>query len=159
MSKRVYKILILISAVLALCGCVLWGVSASSRELTKNTVIRLNGESSTTLHAELTGFYPGSGQEFAISLTGDGAAQYYITLDFRDRKGGELEDYLTVVIRTATLELERNLKDLLDGEAVSLGQGASEIEIFYFMPEETGNEAQGTRAVFEVELTARRMEL
>ncbi len=156
MNKKLSIALILVCVVLAVSGVVVWCVLQNQNNLKTNTVIEINGETSKTLKAELTGFYPGNEQEYKIILKGDSSENYIVTLNFRnDEKHGTLENYLTVKITTKNKTIEKDLKDLLDGEKVELGKNANEICISYAMPENTGNEAQGTTAAFYIDLTAK----
>lgn len=156
MNKRLKLILILVCVVMAFTGIVIWAVFQEQNTLKEHTVIELNGETSKTLKADLTGFYPGSEREYAITLTGEFAENYEITLNFRnDKHSGELENYLTVTITTKNVTIQKQLKELLDGEEIELGNDANEITITYVMPEDTGNEAQGATADFYIDLTAK----
>lgn len=156
MKKKTYIILILVCVLMAFVGIIIWGVMQKQDNLKENTVIEINGETSKTLKAELTGFYPGNEQEYKIILKGDSADNYEITLNFRnDEKHGTLGNYLIVKITTKDMSIEKKLKDLLDGEKIELGKNANEIYVSYAMPENTGNEAQGTTAAFYIDLTAK----
>lgn len=143
-------------AFVAVVGGITWAVLQKQSNMEANTVIELNGETSKTLKAELTDFYPGSEQEYKIVLTGETAGNYIITLDFRDVKNsGSLENYLTATIKAKDITIQKQLKELLDGEEIELGKGVGEITIVYAMPTDTGNEAQGTTADFYIDLTAK----
>lgn len=156
MKKKLSLILILVCVVMAFTGVVMFVVLQGQSNLKANTVIELNGETRKNLKAELTGFYPGNAQEYKITLTGEEAENYVVTLNFRrDNDGGALENYLTVTITTKDVKVEKQLKDLLDGEKLELGKNASEITITYAMSEDADNEAQGTTADFYIELTAK----
>lgn len=156
MKKKSMLILILVCVVMALTGMVLWMVMQEQNELQEQTVIELNGETSKTLKADLTGFYPGSEQEYKIILRGETASDYEITLNFRnDQNSGALENYLTVTVTTNEVTIRKQLKELFEGDGVELGSGISEITITYEMPETTGNEAQGASADFYIDLTAK----
>lgn len=152
-TRSVFVIIICVLALIATAVIVL--ILRNGCGIKDKTVIKVNGETSKTLKAELSGFYPGNTQECTIMLSGTYAENYYITLNFRDDKESNLENYLTVVIKTAERTVAKSLKDLLSGEELILGKNASEINIIYSMPENIGNEAQGTGAVFYIDLTAK----
>lgn len=155
MDKRLKLILILVCVVMTFIGIVLLAVLQEQDSLKEHTVIELNGETSKTLKAELTDFYPGIKQEYKIILNGESVENYQITLNFRnDKNSGDLKNYLTVTITTKDVTIQKQLKDLLDGDKVELGNNSNEITIVYAMPEDTGNEAQGTTAEFYIDLTA-----
>lgn len=156
MAKKVYIFLMLVCVITAFTGVVIWGVLREQQaELTENTVIELDGETEKTVKAELTGFYPGGKQTYTLLLSGEMAEDYDVTISFRnDKNSGALENYLTVTIKTKDVMIERQLKDLLDEGEIELGKNANEVTITYAMPEDTGNEAQGTTADFYIDLTA-----
>lgn len=156
MKKKLTLILILACVVMAFTGVVMYAVLQGHGNLKEHTVIELNGETRKNLKAELTGFYPGNEQSYKITLTGEESENYAVTLNFyEDKKGGTLENYLTVTITTKDVKVEKQLKELLDGEKLELGKNASEITIAYFMSEDADNEAQGATADFYIELTAK----
>lgn len=156
MKKKLYIILILVSVITAFTGVIIWGVLQEQQtELTENTVIEVSGETKKTVKAELVGFYPSSKQTYTITLAGETSQDYLVTINFRDdNKSGGLENYLIVTITTKEVTIEKPLKEFLKGEKVELGKNANEITITYAMPEDTGNEAQGTTADFYIDLTA-----
>lgn len=159
MNKRLKPILILVCVVMAFTGIVIWAVLQDQNNLKERTVIKLNGETSKTLKAELSGLYPGNEQEYKIILNGELAEDYEITLNFsNDENSGALENYLIVTITTKDVTIQKQLKELLDGEKIELGGNANEITIVYAMPEDTGNEAQGATADFYINLTAKNRE-
>lgn len=158
MIKNSIKIiLILVSVAMAFAGVVIW--SAQEKDVLKeDTVIEISGETNKTLKAELAGFYPGGEKEYVISLSGDSASEYDITLTFRDdedTESGDLENYLTVKITTEEITIEKTLKELLQGETLALGKTSDGIKIVYAMPQEIGNESQGTTADFYIDFTAK----
>lgn len=156
MKRKLYVILILVCVVMASAGIVVFGANQSQDVLEKNTEIEINGETNRTLTAELTGFYPGNEQAYTITLKGGYSDDYVVTLNFRDNEEkGELENYLTVTISAGENKIEKSLKELLDGEEIELGGTASEIEIAFAMPADTGNESQGTTASFYIDFTAK----
>ena len=157
-SNRFIYIVIIISIVLTLTGAVVWGILQNNGNLEENTVVEINGETRKTLKADIKGLYPGKTVDYMISLTGDTAEEYSITLNFFGDNGGALKKYILVGIVTDNVSIEKSLQELLDGEMVTLGQGASEITISYTMPIDTGDDAQGASIVFYVELNAKNIE-
>lgn len=156
MKKRLMFVLMLVCVVMSFTGIVIWFVLQGESNLEENTVIDLNGETSKSLKAELAGFYPGCEREYSIVLKGDLSDDYYVELDFRsDSESGGLESYLVVTIKTDSVTIERQLRDLLDNGKIELGKNANEITIIYAMPGDVGNEAQGTSATFYVDVSAK----
>lgn len=158
-SKYRFLLVLLTCIVLAFAGFLFWSLLQKQENLKAHTVIKIRGETTKTLHADLDGFYPGSEQSYEIALSGESPETYEITLHFRSAAGsGNLGDYLLVTIRTKEVTIEKQLKDLLGGKKVSLGTNANEITITYTMPESTGNEAQGATADFYIDLMAKNTE-
>ncbi len=157
-SNRLMYVIIIISIVLTLTGVVIWRILQNNGNLEENTVIEINGETSKTLKADIKGLYPGQTVDCLVSLTGDVAEDYLVSLKFFGDDGGELKKYVLVEIATNNGSIEKSLQELLNGEVVSLGQGITEITISYTMPIDTGDEAQGTSVVFYVELNAKNVE-
>lgn len=156
MGKKIKIVLIAICVALAFTGVAIWGlVQKSGDELKENTTIKIEGETSKTLHANLSGFYPGASKEYTINLSGDSAKDYEISLSFRDDNSEGLKNYLTVEIVTGEKSIEKSLSELLEGKEITLGKNATEIKIAYSMPTETGNEAQGASAAFYIDLKAK----
>lgn len=156
MSRRIKYILIIVSVALSLTGTMLWGVLSKKDDLDRTTRIEIEGETQKTLKAEITDFYPGKEASYKIELTGSRAQDFTVTLNFRDDDGGELKEYIIVTIETNVEgdSSEKSLKELLNGESLELGKGATEIEIRYRMPETVGNEAQGTSVEFYIDVRA-----
>lgn len=155
-SKPIFGYIFVALAFVAVVAVVTWTVLQRQSNLEETTVIELNGATSKTLKAELTDFYPGSEQEYKIVLTGETAGNYVISLNFRDVKNsGSLEKYLTATIKANDITIQKQLKELLDGEVIELGKGVEQITIVYEMSEDIGNEAQGTTADFYIDLQAK----
>lgn len=154
--KKLFKLIVLLGCMaITFIGIVIWAVLLTQGGLKPNTVIKLNGATYKTLQAELSGFYPGNEQEYKIVTTGEGTERYDVTLAFRgNAKSGGLENYLIVIVTTKEVTIEKPLTELLDGDPIELGKNANEITVTYVMPEDTGNEAQGTTADFYIDFTA-----
>lgn len=156
-GNKLKYILIIISIIITLTGVVLLGAMQNNNILKENTVIKLDGETSKTLKAEIKGLYPGKTEDYVISFTGDDAENYFISLDFNNGNDGNLKNYIEVEIATNDSTIEKSLNELLEGDLVSLGSGVTEITISYTMPIDVGNEAQGESVVFYIELEAKTM--
>lgn len=156
MRKKVMMLLTIACVALTAASITIWCVLNSQSDLEQNTEVTVNGETKKTFKAELEDFYPGKAQDYKITLSGDLAEHYVVTLKFRDdNKHGELENYIIVKIATKEKRIEKPLADLLKGEDVVLGSNANEITITYEMRVDAGNESQGTAASFFLELHAK----
>ncbi len=159
MSKKITIALIALCLAMTVCGTTIYFVNKSDNDLSNKTEINLNGDTAKELEVTLTDFYPGSTQTYEIKLKGNSADDYTVTINFRDdEKSGMLENYLTVVISTDKVSIEKSLKELLEGDEISLGKNASNIKIRYTMPESVGNESQGTTADFYIDISAKSVE-
>ncbi len=155
MSKRLNIILIAACVLMTVFSSIIYSVMQGQGDLKENTVIKVNGETDKTLKAELSGFYPGCEKEYVIALKGSLVSEGCVTLEFRNGENhGGLENYINVKITAGEIAVEKPLKDLFDGNKIDFGNNVSEIKITYSMPENTGNEAQGTTAFFYIDVTA-----
>ena len=69
-----------------------------------------------------------------------------------------MKDYVSVEIKTENVTVNKTLRELLNGESVSLGNNISKITICYTMSENAGNETQGGDIVFFIDLHAEKIE-
>ena len=103
---------------------------------------------------------PGEEQEYALRIKAKRKNDYVLTLAFAEKEESPLKEFITVkILQDGTLLKETSLQSLLDGETVGLSgdfsdSKNSEVFIYYIMPYEVGNEAQGANAWFDVYLTA-----
>lgn len=147
-SNGIKYVLIFVCIVMVVAGASIFGVIKSDGDLKEKTVIELSGETTKTLKAELSGFFPGCKKEYGISLQGISASSYLITLSFKnDEKSGGLEDYIAVKIIAGEKTVEKPLTELLGGEPIELGTHSNELKIIYAMPENVGNEARKPRFI------------
>lgn len=131
-------------------------VKNTSGTVESDALIEIESDTVKTLKAELTGFYPGSVQEYTIALTNVLSDDYEVTLSFRDEdESATLKHFLNVTISAQDVRIEKSLDELFSGGAVSLGSNVSEITITYAMPEAVGNEAQGATADFCIDFSAK----
>lgn len=136
-------------------GIAIWWSVRSGVDLKENTTIVIDGETNKTLKADIGNLYPGKSSEYVISLSGDTAKEYAITLKFYNDNGGALKNYVSVEIRTENVTINKTLSELLDGETVSLGDCVNDITICYTMSADAGNESQGSDIVFFIDLNAK----
>lgn len=159
MSKKITIALIVLCLAMTACGTTIYFVNKSNNNLGNKTEINVDGDTVKELSVNLSDFYPGNTQTFEINLKGNSADDYTVTINFRnDETSGALENYLTVVISTDKVTIEKSLKELLEGDEISLGKNASNIKIHYTMPETVENEAQGATADFYIEVSAKSVE-
>lgn len=161
MAKKIKLILMLVSIAMSFLGATFWVVLQGENDLQNNVVITLDNDE---IQQELPAisfnekFAPGHSMDYTITLKGDLADDYDVTLDFLYINKDDinaLANYLDVTIKTTETKIEKGLKELLDGEKIELGKNATEIDITYYMPSDVGNESQGTSVEFYIELIAK----
>lgn len=158
MRKKIQVISMMMNAVMCFIGIAICCFFCSCSDLKEDITIVINGKTSKTLKAEIGNLYPGKSSEYVISLSGKAAQEYDITLKFHNDNGGVLKDYVSVEIKTENVTVNKTLRELLNGESVSLGNNISKITICYTMSENAGNETQGGDIVFFIDLHAEKIE-
>ncbi len=116
-------------------------------KLEENTIITIDGEVVETYEVEITNFYPGYEKEYKILFLGE-IDKYNISVFFTNPNEGRLKEYLNIIIETKNTYLKNTMNYYLNSEEIYLGKGINEIIIKYEMPEDVGNEAQGTDVKF-----------
>ncbi len=159
MRKKIGYIFTLAVVAMTVVGVLLWVNIKDNGNLKGNTTITFGGETTKTLKAEISGFYPGKSADYTIEITDKGAADYDVSLVFRKNEKvkpekNTLGKYVNVRIVAGEKTFEGNLEELFGGETVNLGRDSQKIIITYTMPLEIGNEAQGAEARFFIDITA-----
>lgn len=119
--------------------------------LQENTIITMDDEKVETYKIEISDFYPGFEKDYKIIFDGD-IDKYNVSLQFYNDNGGLLKDYLNIEIETKDETLIDTMNYFLKQDNIQLGKGIDEITIKYIMPEEVGNEAQGTNVKFYLKI-------
>ena len=157
MKKGTAYILICLTVVMSLIGLLIWyNVAKTAGEKNPMEVdITLNGNTTRELSVDFKDLNPGTDGQYVINLKAQNAKDYSVVLRFHGE--GKIKDYIDVEITTDAEGFEcekKKLADLLDGEEIALGKGATRITVSYSMPVDVGNEAQGAEANFFIELVA-----
>lgn len=148
-----YLLIILISAMTVAGGAIYYKMT-SYTNMEENVDIVIDGNTCETLKANITDLYPGKTSEYFINLINDTEKDYFITIKFYDDDGGLLKNFLLVEIKTENITIQKELKELINGEEINIGKGSSKIIISYTMPKDVGNESQGTSVKFFIDLYA-----
>lgn len=156
MKKTTAYILICLLIVMSLVGILIWATldKKTDEKQAADIEITLDGNTTENLKVDFTDICPGTEKQYVIRLKAENAKDYSIVLKFVG--DGKIKDYIDVEITTDGENLaegSKKLAELLGGD-ISLGKGATEITIKYSMPLQTGNEAQGAEASFDIELIA-----
>ena len=158
MTKRSFHILIVSFLLLALMAVVLMIFLAKAKEdFPKNITVSENGVTETLLPMRNLSLMPGESKEYTVNLICDATGSYYIYVDFDEKIDGGMKEFVDVYISAnGELIYVGTLFDMLDNDTVveTLGEldeeEPFEITIQYTMPQEIGNEAQGSYADFDV---------
>ena len=166
MKSKSINILLLSMLTLSIAGMGLaLKVDAAQREFEKSIQIDSeqmaeDGTYEEEIAFELLCFYPGVEKGYTLAISAPETNEYTLTLDFNETQDGELKNYLDVEISCGEITVNRTLAALFaDGEVTqfvcALEKGEEvKIDISYSMPLETGNEAMGAEAFFDILFTA-----
>ena len=159
--RRARNILILILIIYTLVGIAFFFfVRQVQRDFKEEMTVEIHGNTTSVLAVDNLNLKPGEYREYAVNLKSDADVEYTIDLDFVETDDGGLKNFINTEIRCLDETHTKPLYDLLNGEEkitfnCQLQKNVvTQIFIRYYMPIETGNEAQGTAANFNVVLTA-----
>ncbi len=159
---KLMRIALIALGVLLLSGTVF--VVYKSVSASKNNVISVDikDEGETSVFFEDLCMIPGETSEYTVTLGNKGAKNYDVSVSFRENgeKKNSLKNYAFVRIEVdGRIVCDERLSTLLEGEDIVLsvslsGEDTEDVKITYYLPRETGNEAQGTEVSFELLITA-----
>lgn len=158
------RILLIALAVTILLGIVLVALLLSTNDkLVKNIKLKENDIVQKNLEFVANGIHPGDPpKEYTLNITSKNAGDYDIVFDFIEEKNGQLKNFIDVTLEYEGTSYTYKLAELLDGQTVQFTCHVSNepaiIFVRFVMPEEVGNEAQGTSADFFASLTITRAE-
>lgn len=117
-----------------------------------------NGETQSVEFENLC-LIPGEECLYVIELSSDIADEYEISLKFEETQEDALKNFAYAKIEAnGETVCDKLLADLFGGEEIllycDLKDGGREITITYYIPENVGNEAQNSGAVFDLSITA-----
>lgn len=152
--KTASRIIIVVLAV-----AIAVGIAVICIVLTTNKTLKIKLDDSGVTHAELkfsaNGLLPAESREYSVVLQAKTSGTYNVTLEFVG-ENSILGDFVDVTVEYDGGKAEHSLAEMLNGETVEFTceiAKKSAIKIIYTMPEETGNEAQGASADFDILLT------
>lgn len=160
-NQKIKYVLTIMCVLLAVIGVAVYFNIPKENELQDNVTLSLKEDTTKTLKAKISNIYPGSSHSYTIHLDGNNIDSLNVYLTFRDKNKNEnqLKNYIDVKIETNQKTIESSLKELLENnETYNLGMKTNQIVITYTMPEEVGNEAKGTEAIFYIDLKAKALE-
>lgn len=158
MNTKIYRILVLLTTVMSILGCVIFSQFPRVLFLENNTTLTINENETTSLKVDLSDIYPGNSAEYTINLYTSVKNGLNISVSFDgDSNKGDLDKYLNVSFSSESVSINKSLHDVLTSkETFDMGQDIKHISIVYTMPSSIGNEAQNSFADFYINLNANR---
>lgn len=162
MKKKVYLFFII-----ALCLAIFLGLTifafiyGAQDEFKKSVKLQAYGTTVKTYEINELALAPGDSKEYELIYYSSVSGAYKLQVNFVDKSGGTLKYYLNVEIEADGYKASGNLFALMaaeEGTELELyleAKGTNSLKIRFIMPENIGNEAQGTTADFDIVVTAR----
>ncbi len=159
MTKKLIYILICVLVVFAVAGTsVLFVFFSDKNVFEKNITLSKDDTVSEVLSVSLDGFYPGKSVEYTVNFDGTLKGLFKITITFSRSGETSLSDYITVDIQSGNeIKASKTLTDFLNDDTTvfvidTADADESKLIFRYTMPVDTGNEAQNTKADFDIDL-------
>ena len=126
-------------------------------EFEENIKVEEDGVTEAVVAVRDLALVPTESKEYHINLVCAASGAYHITLDYTEQDDGGMKEFVEVTVKAAgqTVYVGR-LSELIDGGVIVGFDGrlyADEplvITINYRMPDDVGNEAQGTYSHFDI---------
>jgi hypothetical protein len=122
-----------------------------------------DGVTETTLEVRDLALIPTQKSEYSVNLVCAASGGYFVYLDFTEEKDGGMKPFVVVTVSCDGKQVySGRLNELLDSDYIIEFEAELEakeprvISFKYEMPYETGNEAQGTYADFNIKLTIKK---
>lgn len=135
-------------------------IDGAHDEFGENITVDANGATETVLEVRDLQLIPAQKSEYSVNLVCEASGDYYVYLDYLEEKDGGMKPFVLVTVSCDGKELYKGgLKELLDTDLIIEFEETLEadeprvITFRYEMPYETGDEAQGTYADFNIKLT------
>ena len=152
--------LLLLSVMAGLLIIFLWD---AGDKFPDEIVIRENGVTESILPVRDLMLNPTESKEYSVDLICQATGLYNISLSCEEREDGGMKHFVDVaVLLDGELLFEGALVDLIDGgEVVTFQEELDDVDpivltLRYSMPYETGNEAQGTFANFDAQVSIKK---
>ncbi len=163
MSKKSAVILLIFASILtaSMIGAGVWAYTSQHRYINEKT-LTLGDNMQEELQVALGGFTPGTSQAYTLNLRAHTGDRYHLNLDFQKTGDDSLADFIHVEIFVGDASMGScKLSALLNGESFDFpiyfdSNAQIDAKIVYHMYSDVGDEAQGTRADFNIILTSKR---
>ena len=162
-SSRFMRIVLVAASVLIIVGVSLLAVIMTTSDDRNHINVSVGDGKSETIEFDNLGLVPGEQCEYRITLKGENARKYDLSLDFSESEENEkktLKNYARVrVISGEEIICDELLADAFEMDAVILPvdftqNKNTDIFIVYYLPIDIGNEAKNAEAIFDLVLTA-----
>ena len=165
MNKKTVFIIISALLMLALMASMLLMLMMKAHEnFPKNIKVRENGVTEDVFTIRDLQLNPTESKEYEIDLVCDASGDYNITLTYEELQHGTMKYYVDVAVKAnGEVVYEGKLSALIDDkevisfDGVLLAEEPLVVTVIYTMPYETGNEAQGTSADFDLYLKVKKI--
>ena len=154
------RILLSAGSLLILFGVSLLAEMMSTEEERNNISVSVFDGAEHTIEFKDISLVPGESCEYDITLKGENAQQYVLTLDFAELEEKTLKNFARVKILSGDDEIcDELLRDVFENEDIVLEvdfdkDKNTELKFVYYLPIDVGNEAKGAEAVFNLLITA-----
>lgn len=166
MSKRNIAILSVAMILLCLVAIMLMFMLNNAHENFEDDVtVTVDGVTTSVLPVRSLALNPGVKKEYKVNVLCEASGHYYLYLDYEEVLDGGMKRFVNVTVMCEGYEepvFVGPLTDLIDeDELITLdgdlnSQDPLQITIYYEMPLNTGNEAQGTSADFNIKLSVKK---
>ena len=141
-KKLKIMIAVLSVTLVSLIIMLIYGVNCLGTPL-KQISVKIDGETTKEVKVELSDLYPDKTIGYDVELEGKNVEDFNVSLQFGGDKSNVLCSCVNVIIKTEDKEVRSGLKELVNDKRVDLGKNVKKIKIYYIMPKDVGNEAQG----------------
>ena len=153
---------ILITAMVLLCimaTLLIFFIYNADQKFEGSIMVKENGITETLIPVRDLVLSPGVSKDYDVKLICDASGSYHVRIDFREKTDGGMKEFVDVVVEFDGKEVySGRLTELIDEgfvietEHELKAKDPVNVTFRYTMPLETGNEAQGTYAYFDVHI-------
>lgn len=168
MTKRNIAILSVAMLLLTLIAIMLlFLINEAHEKFDDEVTVTVNNVTTSVVPVRNLQLYPGNSKEYKIDVLCRATGHYYLYLDYEEVFNGGMKHFVNVTVMREGMEgviYKGPLTELLDEEEnviISLdgnldAKDPLEITIIYEMPVSIGNEAKGTSADFNINLSIKK---
>ncbi len=156
------RLMIILLAVTCLCVAffvIATAVTCSKDGFKKEIVLVQDGTTVDSMQIKDLSVHPGKSVDYQVYLKTGVTGSYRVQMNFKEKVDGGLKQFIVASVKSNQLVvLEEKLDKVLSDKIVVFNCNITAdkpyvLDIKYLMPEQTGNEAMGTNASFDIEFT------